>query len=339
MSAAAERARATPRIFYLVSDYAAPSWGQGMLYQHVRLLVEAGFDARVLHERRPFRLPWLDDDVPIAYVEETIDPPQAHDLVIVPEVRAMEALPWACRRGVFVQGSFLPLLGDRPAVRYPELGFEFALAVMPHVAAVVERHFGIAARLVPPCIAPYFLRSPTEIREQKRERRVLLAAKPDYRRAGFPDYDIVTKLVGRSFTERGTGWRLQELAGLSHRQVAGLMASTPLLINLNTHEAFNTSVPEAMAAGCVPVCYEAVGGRDFLTDGVDAFVFDNHHAYALVERLLELVEIEEVDPGRLLEMRLRARATAARFSEAATREALVAVFSELTGQRPAAVGR
>jgi len=332
-------ARATPRIFYLVSDYAAPSWGQGMLYQHVRLLVEAGFDAWVLHERRPFRLPWLDDELPIAYVEEMADPPQAHDLVIVPEVRATEALPWACRRGVFVQGSFLPLLGDRPAVRYPELGFEFALAVMPHVAAVVERHFGIAAHLVPPCIAPYFLRSPAEIRDQQRERRVLLAAKPEYRRAGFPDYDIVTKLVGRSFAERGAGWRLQELAGLSHRQVAALMASTPLLVNLNTHEAFNSSVPEAMASGCVPVCFEAVGGRDFLTDGADAFVFDNHHAYALVDRLLELVEIEEGDPLRLLDMRLRARATAGLFSAAGTRDALVAVFSGLGALRPTAVSR
>ena len=54
-----------PRIFYRVPDYAEPSWGVGLLYHHFRVLREAGFDARVLHRQAPFRLGWLDLDVPV----------------------------------------------------------------------------------------------------------------------------------------------------------------------------------------------------------------------------------------------------------------------------------
>ena len=89
------------------------------------------------------------------------------DLLVVPETMVAEVAqqPWPGRRGVFVQGSFLTLKGHRAACRYPELGFDFALAVMPHVAAVVRAHFGIAARVVPPFVAPYFARSAEEVRD------------------------------------------------------------------------------------------------------------------------------------------------------------------------------
>lgn len=326
----------TARIFYLVADHAEPSWGQGLLYHHVRLLAAAGHDAWVLHRRRPFRLPWLDVDVPIAWVDDATLLPGAGDLLVVPEVVAAVPPPWPCRRGVFVQGSFLVLAGHPQAFRYPDLGYEFAFAVLPHVATVLSRHFGIRAHEVPPFVASYFFRSPEEIRSRPRRRLVLLAAKPEYRTAGFPDYDIVTKLVRRAFAERGDGWELAELQGLDHRQVAERLAAAAFLVNLNSHEAFNSTVPEAMAAGCLPVCYEAVGGRDFLRDGENAFVFPNHHAYDLVDRLLTLVAIEERAPENLVPLRLAARATAATFDEGRTRKALLAAFDEL-GVAPAAV--
>lgn len=328
------RSRAASRIFYLVPDYAEPSWGVGLLYRHVHLLRGAGFDARVLHQRAPFRLPWLDGDAPVEYLDRLAGAGVADDVIVVPEILAAEAprTLWRCRWGVFVQGSFLILAGHDRAFRYPDLGFEFALAVLPHAAEVVARHFGLPARVVPPCVAPYFFRDEEEIRTRPRRRLVLLAAKKEYRRAGFPDYDIFTKLVRRTIEEQGQGWRVQELSGLDHRQVAELMAEAALLVNLNSHEAFNTTVPEAMAAGCIPICYEAVGGRDFLAPGAGAFVFPNHHVYALVEQTCESMAAFDRGSPELLAMRLRARASVARFAEEETGRALVAAFTELLGE-------
>lgn len=327
------------RIFYLTPDYATPSWGVGLLYHHVRLLREEGFDAWVLHERAPFRLGWLEAEAPVAYLDAGDVAAERDDILVVPEtlVARSQSLSWPGRRGVFVQGSFLTLAGHATAFRYPDLGFEFAIAVLPHVAAVLATHFGIAARLVPPFVAPYFFQSEAAIRDQPRRPVVLLACKEGYRQAGFPDYDLFTKLMARFCAEQGGGWRIEELAGGSHRQAAQRMAESAFLVNLNSHEAFNTTVPEAMAAGCPVLCYEAVGGRDFLADGDNAFVFGNHHVYELVERLQGLIG-RGAGAEELLQLRLRARATAERFTESATREALAGAFASLLAPRPAAAG-
>jgi len=309
-------------IYYLIADHPEPSWGTGMLYEHVRLLREHGYDACVLHHWAPYRPGWRELEVPVRYLDEPGFSPTADDVVVVPEVLAGSAAahrhPW--RRWVFVQGSFLILRGMEGAVDYKALGYEAAMAVLPHVARVVERHFGIAAEIVPPFVAPYFF-APGE---RPRERRVLLAVKEGYRLAGIPDGAIASALLGKELAGR-PGWSLVPLEGYTHREVAELMQTSLFLVNVNSHESFNTTVPEAMAAGCIPICYEAVGGRDFLRDGENAVVFPNQDVYQLVERVCEMIDgIGRIDLERL---RAGGRSTAAGYRPEITAEALGRFFA------------
>jgi glycosyltransferase involved in cell wall biosynthesis len=224
---------------------------------------------------------------------------------------------------VFVQGSFLILRGmggEGNAIDYAALGYEAAMAVLPHVSRVVERHFGLSAEVVPPYVAPYFFAAG----ERPRQRRILLAVKEGYRLAGIPDEEIAGTLLDRQLAGR-PGWSLVRLEGYTHREVAELMQTSLFLVNVNSLEAFNTTVPEAMAAGCIPVCYEAVGGRDFLRDGENAVVFANHDVYQLVERVSAMVdEIGRIDLERL---RAGGRSTAAEFRPERTAEALGRFFA------------
>lgn len=314
-------------IHYLIADHPEPSWGTGMLYEHVRLLRELGHDAGVLHHRAPYRPGWRELEVPVRYLEDLDRPgfaPSSADVVVVPEVlAASEAVRrHAWRRVIFVQGSFLIVRGLHGFPDYPSLGYEAAMAVLPHVARVVERHFGLPAEVVPPYVAPYFLAG----EPRPRERRVLFVKKEGYRLAGVPDAAIAEVLLGKEISRR-PGWSLVPLVGMTHREVAELMQTSLFLVNVNSHEAFNTTVPEAMAAGCVPVCYEAGGGRDFLRDGENAVVFPNQQVYALVERVCELMDRLD-EHGPLLE-RLRAggRETAASFRPESTAAALDRFFS------------
>lgn len=311
-------------IHYLIADHPEPSWGTGMLYEHVRLLRELGHDACVVHHRSPYRPAWRELEVPVRYLDEPGFAVSSSDVVVVPEVlagsEAVRLHPW--RRVVFVQGSFLVVAGLNGFPDYPAAGYEAAMAVLPHVAHVVERHFGLPAEVVPPFVAPYFF----EEQPVPRERRVLLAVKEGYRLAGVPDGAIADLLLEREIAKR-PDWSLVRLTGMTHREVARLMQASLFLVNVNSHEAFNTTVPEAMAAGCIPVCYEAGGGRDFLRDGENAVVFHNQQVYALVERVCELMDGDE---GPLLE-RLRAggRATAASFRPEITARALERFFSRI----------
>lgn len=311
-------------IFYLAGDHPEPSWGIGMLYEHVRLLRELGHDACVLHHRAPFRPGWRELPEPVRYVDEPGFTPRPTDVVVVPEVLVTSEVvgryPW--RRVVFVQGSFLIVSGLQGGVDYRALGYEAAMAVLPHITHIVERHFGLAAETVPPFVAPYFF----EPDARPRLPRIVFVEKDAYRQAGFLDHEIARALLTRDLARRPS-WSLAPLAGLTHRGAAELMKTSTFLVNVNSLESFNATVPEAMAAGCIPICYEAVGGRDFLRDGENAIVFPTHDVYPLVERVGQLIDAFDEHAAWLGRLREGARKTAAAFSPEATAQALARFLS------------
>lgn len=311
-------------IYYLLEDHDAPSWGAAMLYEHVRILREHGYDARALHHAAPFRPTWISHDVPVAYLDAAGFAPRAEDVVVVPEVLAGSDIlrRFAWRKVAFVQGSFLIVRGIGGFSDYAEIGFEAAMGVMPHVTRVIERHFGVAAEVVSPFVAPYFFETPPA----PRQRRILLADKEGYRLLGIPDQDIARHLLAVEVARR-PGWSFVPLRDFGHREVARLMQTSTFLVNVFSHEAFNTTVPEAMAAGCVPICYEAGGSTEYLRDGSNAFVFRNQKVYELVEFAAHAMDsMDELEPA-LESMRESGRQTAAAFSPEHTATELVGFFS------------
>ena len=139
-----------------------------MIYTHVRLLCANGIDAAVLHSEPGFRPAWMAFDAPRVYLGNGFRATES-DLLVVPEVHAAESqvLNLAKKRIVFVQASsyIAPCLGG--AKSYRALGYQGAIAIMPHVREIVERHYGLEAPVIPPCIAPWFRRR-GGISEQRR---------------------------------------------------------------------------------------------------------------------------------------------------------------------------
>jgi hypothetical protein len=311
------------RVLYYVCDTNVPSWGIGMIYTHVRLLCANGIDAAVLHNQPGFRPEWMGFDAPRLYRRDASFRIHPDDLLVVPEVHAAEpdALNLTRRRIVFVQASSYIASGLGNAKSYRELGYRRAIAIMPHVREILERHYGMAAPVIPPCVAPYFFGGESK-RVAARKRQVVLCAK-----AGCRDFPIVRQML-RSRV-RALGWSVVELKDKPHRYVARIFRQAAIHVNVNCQESFNATVPEAMAAGCIPVCYEAFGGRDYLRDGENACVLPTHHAYPLVERTLQLMTTWDAKERHLRRLQRGGQATARRYTEALTEKALVAYFRAL----------
>jgi len=320
------------RIWYLVPEYSEPSWGIGMLYGHVELLRRDGHDALAVHTHAGFRPPWLESDVPA--VGDDGFRPGSDDVVVVPEVLVDDPRVSAGgRRVLFVQNAFSLLERLDAAATARQRGFVRAMAVLPHVQHAIRGLADLPSEVVPPYVAPYFT-APAGSLVDARPPRVVIHAKsyirelPVLRR--ILDLAIRGELPGMVRgrpVEQLARWRVAELQGLTHREAAEALRQACLFVNLNCWEAFNTTVPEAMAAGAVPVCYEAYGGRDFLRDGDNAFVFPNNSLLPLVDRLIDLMAAPEPErEAQLVAVRRRAWETAARYTPAATAAALRSFF-------------
>ena len=316
-------------IFYLCPDYDTPSWGIGLLYAHVRILRKNRIDASIVHRTPGFRASWISDEVPVLYLEDSSFRPSQQDVLVVPEVlaSAREISKLDCRRFVFVQGAFLIHQGLGDAVSLSELGYEHAIAVLPHVKEVVESHYGLQADVVPPFIAPYFFADSERLDSTRRSRRLVMFPKPGYRKAGYYDYEIVLKNLQRRLSD-WPGWELVKLSDRSHEEVAETLKKSMFLVSVNCLEAFNTTVPEAMAAGCIPICYEAYGGRDFLRNRENAFVYSNNEVFPLLGKVYELIENCESLKEQLAALRHAAYQTACDFTEERTETELLRVVAK-----------
>jgi len=319
-----------PSVYYLTPDYDLPSWGIGLLYKHVEILRSHNVNAFVLHHNSGFSIDWLEANVPIAFLDDPSIEIRSDDMLVVPELLAREGITVGgnCRRTVFVQGSYFVLQPFNEAISYRDLGYETAIAVLPHVKDVLERHFDITATVVPPFIAPYFFCDERGSEGHSRQQRILMFPKLGYREAGIFDYEIIRKLLQRD-CRQNPPWELLEVSGRPHREVAALMQNSEFMVSVNCLEAFNTTVPEAMAAGCLPICYEGFGGQDFLVDDQNAFVFPNNYVYSLADTAKEMMVAFEKNSSLLAEMRTNARLTASTYSEENTKRALVALFGDL----------
>ncbi len=319
------------RINYLVPNRDVPSWGMAMFYQHVELLNKNGFEAFIIKEA-PLRSPaWLNINVPIESIKEFRLKVRPSDYLIVPEVMMNYAglKKINCKKIVFIQAPGYIFESMPAGEDHVSLGFTHAWIIMPHLKEIVQKHINLPYTLIPPFIAPYFF---SDDPEKKRKRQIILY--PKYQQI---DHSIVNYLLKKHISShndsaikdlfKNENWKILELKNLSHAEVAVEMQRSAFFVSLNTFEALNTSIVEAMASGCIVFCYEGFGPRDYLDDKKNAFAFENNEAYQLVESLCEQMNNYKQNEDSLKLMQQKAYETAKEYSKEKTEKALISFFS------------
>lgn len=320
------------KIYYLVTDNPHPSWGVGTIYYHVEILQRLGYKAFIVHNEKGFKIDWLSVKVPILYYSQVKF--KETDIIVVPEVMAAtyDYSKIEGKKVLFVQG--LSLLFHEFPIQLTHLKQDFseALIIMPHMQLPVEKFTGLKTALLPPFIAEYFYTNEKNL--HNREKLVLIFPK----RQQF-EYSLIKNIISKTiqFKENTTvnrlfsgGWRLVEMSGYSHEETAVLMKKAMFLISTNTFEAFNTSVPEAMAAGCINICYEAFGPKDFLEPSKNAFVFNNNEAIDLSEKIIDLIQNHPDNEDELKEIRIHAYKTALKYTKPEMEKAIKIYYESIS---------
>lgn len=328
-----------PVVYYLAPDFDIPSWGNGVLYNHVDLLNKNGIESAIIHHKKPFRYSWFESSTKIVYLNDPSLKIKENDILVVPEVNVVDVIPKKikCRKILFIQNVFIILTRLDKAYNFSELGYERSIVTMPHMKKVVEFNYGVDASVIPVAVAPYFFVDEKDLNKE-RSKAVLLFPKNVYKELGQVDYDILTKMLDRKFSKNTkkilglisrpdkTKWHTHELKDISHHEVANIMKESSFFVCVNTLEGFNVAVPEAMAAGCIPVCYDAYGGDDYLEDNVNAYVFKNNYIYPLIEKLFHLMDNYDNLQDELSEIRKNGYKTALEYTDKQTEEALLSFY-------------
>jgi glycosyltransferase involved in cell wall biosynthesis len=302
-------------IYYYLPENDRPSWGAGMIYYHTWLLQKNNFDAHVLYEKKPYRLKWLKLDVSFKYLDDASLKIQKEDILVIPEVCISHPalLKLTCKKIVFIQNAFYIYQGLGNFKNYEEAGIGQVFYYMPHLKKILSMITMLPIYETAPFIAPYYFADKIN---HTRKRRIIL-----YPKFGNKEYDILKRILEDKLGLRKKGtiekffaskndWEIIELKDKTHHEVAKEMSDAAFFISLNTTEAFNSAVPEAMASGCINVCYEGVGPADFLEDKINAFVFSNNHVYPMAEKIINLVEQYDTMQDELEAIRINAKMTA-----------------------------
>jgi hypothetical protein len=311
-----------------------PSWGVGIIHYHVWLLNKSGFSAYVIYDETNSKLTWLNLNIPVLSISAFSNLEKSpSDVLVLPEVSAgkTEFLNIACRKFVFVQNVFYIIEGIKPAKTYDNLGFEGVIFIMTHMYTILNHLTSLPLYKIPPFIAPYFFKGQPC---HKRKKRILL-----YPKFNDKEYNILKHLLNiqlgitpKSRIKKiltNSEWNLIEMQNLNHEEVSREMSQAAFFISLNTTEAFNTSVPEAMASGCINLCFDGFGPLDFLEDKKNAFVFRNNHIYELFDQLNYLVKNYDNLKRQLDEMRNSAWVTANEFTIEKTKNDLLEFLNQL----------
>ncbi len=321
-------------VYYYLPENDRPSWGAGMIYYHVWLLKKNKIEAYVLHDKQPYKLSWLKVDITFRYIDDKHLRIHKDDTLVIPEFYAdlSQLKVMKCRKIVFVQNAYYIFDGLKNDCSYEDLGIESIFYYMPHLKKILQQITSLPIYEMPAFIAPYYF---SEIKHERKKRIIL------YPKFANREYDILkrmledklrleSKQILKKIFSRKDEWEIVELKDKKHHEVAIEMRQAAFFISLNITEAFNSSVPEAMATGCINICYEGVGPADFLENNLNAFVFSNNHIFPLAEKVISLIQQYDSIQDELKMIRTNAYQTADKYKIENLEKALVPFFRQIS---------
>ncbi len=313
------------RILYFCPDFPQPSGGIKTLYRHVRRLKEMGFDAWIVHQKRPFQVTWHGYEAPTIWLS---DRPQftPRDVLVIPEVmpQIMQQTARFAGERIVIALSWSPTYWNLPhGQTWRSYGIERVMTKSPLIKEYLRWSMGIESTLISEYVNEARYRFTPE---QKRPKVCYLTRKE--RSAAWLHSILCAK--GAPFTE----FEWMALRGLSENEYAHHMREATVYVSTNMQEGMNTSVLEAMACGCLVVGYSGIGGVYMEGEGAgqNCILVENGNVPALGKQLEQTLCRLAADLAAFNQITENGRRTASAYQnpddEAAS---LRAIFVSLVG--------
>lgn len=278
----------TGRVIYALGEFQVPLGGIRISTEHVSMLVESGVDAYRWTPTPGFRYTWFDDDVPtLSGLEIDLT---ADDILVVPEIEVLphrDPAPGG-RVVIFNQAYFLTFVACPDIDGYPGWSNPPAVwTVSQESETVLSRALsGLPIHLIPNPVHEMFAPA-----AEKAPSIAWMARK----RAGE---SVLLRRILRN-DPRCAGVELHEIRGLSHAEVADVMATTSVFVAMGSAEgeSFGLPIAEALASGCLVAGYPAGGGGE-LFEAPAAWSVPDLRPALLADQALDLLALPDADRVR-----------------------------------------
>ena len=305
----------------MVHDNPSPSGGIKTIYDHVAHLAEAGFPAFVVHANEGFRPSWFRRDVPVLYTDKDLKV-VSQDVLVIPEdftaaLLATKDIP--VMKFVFCQNHFYIFSGLPDKETWRSLNIGGVIASSHQIRLFVEWVLGYVQVPVVPCaICPKTFHPETK--------RLQIAVMP--RKRAFEASFIRSTFLEAFREHRDVPWIV--LDGCSEEEVANALRHSDIFLSMNRFEGLGLPPLEAMACGCIVVGFHGWGALDY-AKADNGFWCGEEDLIECVKKLGEVCTLLKSQRERLTHVRARAMETAATYSPAHQRDALVNFWHKVMG--------
>ena len=349
------------KLLYLCPDYVPPAGGIRVIYRHVDVLRQNGYEAFVVHERHGFRCRWFDNDTPVlgwssrrsGRDTSLLDRAGRHlrrGLRRVPRDRLFlhlhEQPSFDLRRDdiVVIPEMFGPRLGEIapgiPKVIFNQnVYFSFkGYPADPRAAVFPYRQPDVLATLVVsedsrrfveyafPRTRTYRVRwslDPARFRPGDEKRR-RIAYMP--RRGAGDAAHVLATLAARGTLD---GYEIEAIEGLDEEAVAASLRQALIFLSLGCHEGLPLPPAEAMACGAIVVGYDGFGGREYMLPEF-AFPVPAGDLVEFAKTVEHVLALQEEHPEELQDRSVRAAAFIAQhYSPQQEEQELLAAWREV----------
>lgn len=310
------------RVYYLSPDSNIPSGGIRVIYRHVDLLNELGFDATVLHHKTGFQIDWFAHRTRVAGAREV--ELSRNDILVVPEFYAanLHRLTGGPRLVLFNQGAYHTYAGfnSDQAAREAQFPIEAVLTISEDSLALLQAIFEttkvhyVRSVVDPEVFHPF--------RQAAGRRRLAYITS----RREIERRQLLPMLAGRPAL---AGWEQMPIQGVGEREVAELLRGSAIFLSFSQLDGFGLPPAEAMACGSYVIGFHGQGGREFFDPAYcqpieDANLLDFMRA---VERAAVAYD---ADPEAFSRSGLAAsKAILERYDVAGLKDDLLAFYTEL----------
>ena len=292
------------------------SGGIKTAYRHAELLTEMGFDACVYQpEGQPS---WFETR---AKVLRSLTQSGTGDVFVFPEaingpLVEIARAKTSAKKVLFCQAQYYALFNTIPPEEYRTL-FERVACQSAIAKGFIERVLHFENVAVIPCFIDTALFHP-------REKTMQIAAIPKKLPREAAAVSAVFRLKHPDLAS--VPWAVIE--NKPESEIADIFGRSTVVLSLPFLESFGLVPLEAMASGAIVVGFHGHGALEYATSG-NGFWFPSDHIEETADALAHVIRgLQARDPA-ILDMLETGRATAARYSKDAAREALRAFYGPM----------